>query len=142
MAKCYIRKTLSGWTPPIDDALAVHKRQKIGGTYRADVVEPRNYKHHKLFFALLQMTFENQEQHKDFWSFRTAVALKAGHVRACVTLDGEIVLIPLRYSYDDLPDEGDFTVEFGKAMRICADILRMNDLEELEAEVARYAENH
>jgi hypothetical protein len=70
------------------------------------------------------------------------VALEARHVKEFVTLDGERHLVPLRYSYDDIPDEQDFTAAFGAAMTVCARILKMNDLRELEAEVSRYADEH
>jgi hypothetical protein len=140
--KGFIRKTLTGWVPADEQAKAIHQREKLGQIYRADIVQPRNYQHHKMFMALLDLTFENQSVYKDDWAFRTAVALEAGHVRQIVTLDGELHLVPLRYSYDDIPDEQDFTKEFAKAMTVCARILRMNDLQELEAEVARYADEH
>jgi hypothetical protein len=140
--KGFIRKTLTGWVPADDQAQAIHKREKVGQVYRADIVQPRNYRHHCMFMALLDLTFQNQSKWTDDWAFRSAVALEAGHVRQFVTLDGEMHFVPLRYSYDDIPDEQDFTVAFGKAMSVCAGILKMQDLDELEAEVSRYADEH
>ena len=142
MAKGFVRKTLTGWVPADDQAQAIHKRHKIGMVYRADIVQPRNYRHHCLFMSLMELTFQNQSAYSDDWAFRTAVALEAGHVRQFVNLDGEICFVPLRYSYDDIPDEQDFTKEFGKAMTVCARILRMNDVAELEAQVSQYADEH
>lgn len=140
--KGFIRKTLSGWAPADEQSQTMHKRHKAGQVYRADIVQPRNYKHHCLFMALLDLTFQNQEKYTDDWAFRTAVALEAGHVKQFVNLDGEVCFMPLRYSYDDIPDEQDFTKAFGAAMTVCAGILRMNDLDQLEAEVSRYADEH
>lgn len=140
--KGFIRKTLTGWESADEQARHIHRRQKLGQVYRADIVQPRNYRHHCLFMALLDLTFQNQSVYTDDWAFRTAVALEAGHVRQFVTLEGEIQLVPLRYSYDDIPDEQDFAIAFGKAMTVCARILRMNDLDQLEAEVSRYADEH
>jgi hypothetical protein len=140
--KCFVRKTLAGWLPADEQAQAMHKRQRLGQVYRADIVQPRNYRHHCLFMALLDLTFQNQETYTDDWAFRTAVALEAGHVKEFVNLDGEICFAPMRYSYDDIPDEQDFTRQFGAAMRVCARILHNMDLEELEAEVGRYADEH
>lgn len=142
MAKGFIRKTLTGWVPADEQSQAIHKRQKVGQVSRADIVQPRNYRHHCLFMSLIDLTFSNQEVYTDEWAFRTAVALEAGHVRQSVKLDGEICFVPLRYSYDDIPDENDFTKAFAAAMTVCARILKMNDLDELEAEVSRYADEH
>lgn len=140
--KGFIRKTLTGWVPADEQARHIHQREKLNQVYRADIVQPRNYRHHCLFMALVEMTFMNQDVYKDEWSFRSAVALEAGHVKQFVTLDGELHMVPLRYSYDDIPDEQDFTKAFGAAMTVCARILKMNDLDELEAEVSRYADEH
>jgi hypothetical protein len=142
MAKCFAKKTLTGWVPADDRAVAIHKRQKLGAVVRMDIVQPRNYQHHKMFMALMDLTFQNQERYTDDWEFRTAVALEAKHVRTYVTLDGEIQMVPLRYSYDDIPDENEFTEAFAKAMTVCARILKMEDLAELEAQVALYADEH
>lgn len=140
--KGFIRKTLTGWVPSDDQAQAIHKRQKPGGVYRADIVQPRNYRHHCMFMSLMELTFQNQETYTDDWAFRTAVALEAGHVKQFVNLDGEVCFVPLRYSYDDIPDEQDFSKAFGAAMTVCARILKMQDLDELEAEVSKYADEH
>jgi len=140
--KGFIRKTLTGWVPADEKAQHIHKRETLGQTYRADIVQPRNYRHHCMFMALMELTFENQSVYTDDWAFRSAVALEAGHVKQFVTLDGEMHLVPMRYSYDDIPDEADFGKAFGAAMTVCARILRMNNLDELEAEVSRYADQH
>jgi len=142
MAEGFVKKTLTGWAPADEKAQAMHKRHKLGQTYRADIVQPRNYRHHCLFMALMDMTFQNQEKYTNFWAFRTAVALEAGHVHEFVSLNGEICFVPMRYSYDDIPDEQNFTVEFGKAMRVCQKILGDLGIDELEAEVSRYAFQH
>lgn len=140
--KCFIRKTLNGWVPADEQAQSMHKRQSQGRIYRADIVQPRNYRHHCLFMALLDLTFQNQERYTNDQEFRRAVAFDAGHVREFQSLDGEIHRIPLAYSYDEIPDEHEFAKAFGAAMRVCAQILHDMDLEELEAEVSRYADEH
>lgn len=140
--KGFVKKTLTGWTPSDDSAVAMHRKQKLGYAYKAEITMPRNYRHHCLFMSLMELTFQNQSVYEDDRAFRTAVALEAGHCWQYVTLQGEIAFVPMRYSYDDIPDEQDFGVEFGKAMTVCAKILRMNDLKELEAEVSRYADSH
>jgi hypothetical protein len=141
MAKCFSKRTLTGWVPSDDQAIAIHKRQKLGAIVRMDIVQPRNYKHHCMFMSLLELTFMNQSKYTNDWAFRTAVALEAGHVRQFITLDGEIHLVPLRYSYDDIPDEKDFTDAFAKAMTVCAGILKI-EAPELEEEVAKYSDQH
>lgn len=134
-----IRKTLTGWIPADEQGQAIHKRHKLGQVSRVDIAIPRNYKHHCLFMVLLnEVTFPNQERFVDAQAFRRAVALAAGHCEEMMTLDGEILKVPLPYDYEHCPDEGEFTAKFGAAMTICAAILR-HTAPELEEEVARYA---
>lgn len=137
--KGYLRKTLTGWVPHDEQAQAIHRRQKLNQVSRADIAIPRNYKTHCLFMVLLnEVTFPNQERYVDAQEFRRAVALAAGHCEEMMTLDGEILRVPLPYDYDHCPDEGEFIDKFGAAMTICAAILS-HTAPELEQEVARHA---
>jgi len=138
MAEIFQKRTLSGWIPADEPSQAEWRKQKLGEVYRGKFAKPRNYKHHCQFMALLELTFNNQEQYDNERMFRRAVALEAGFVDTIITLDGEVHLIPKSYSYDELPDEDDFTKEFGAAMTVCARILRMA-APELEHEVSKYA---
>lgn len=140
MARIYLRKTLTGFEPADDEARELHRKYKLGEVYRADVVKPRSYQHHKLCMALLALTFQNQEQFTNFDLFRKAVAFDAGHRTSFVTLDGEVIEGPGSLSYDAL-DEVDFTRVFGAMMTICCRILGVT-APTLEAEVSRYADEH
>ncbi len=140
--KGFVRKTLTGWVPADKASEAMHKRHKLNAVLKAEIVQPRSYKHHCMFMALLELTFANQDRYTDDWAFRSAVALAAGHAREFVTVDGEIHWVPMRYSYDDIPDQGDFGTEFGKAMAVCADMLGERNLKHLQAEVEQYATRH
>lgn len=138
MAEIFQRRTLSGWIPADEPSQAEWRKQKLGEVYRGKFAKPRNYKHHCQFMALLELTFNNQEQYTSEKMFRRAIALEAGFVDTIITLDGEVHLMPKAYSYDELPDEDDFTKEFGAAMTVCARILRMA-APDLEHEVSKYA---
>lgn len=140
MARLYLKRTLRGFEPADEPSLELTRKYKLGEIYRADVVKPRNYQHHKLIMALLNLTYANQERYSSFEHFRKAVAIEAGHVEELIRLDGEIVLMPGSLAYDAL-DEVEFTRVSGAMMRVCAGILRVT-VPELEAEVAKYADEH
>jgi hypothetical protein len=142
MAELYVRKTLSGFSTIDEAGQEAAKKFKLGEIYRAEIVKSRNYKHHCMFLALLEMCFLNQEKYANFRMFRRAVALEAGHVEQLITLDGEVQLIPLSYSYDEIPDENEFTEKFGAAMTVCARMMHNIGIPELEAEVSKYADQH
>jgi hypothetical protein len=138
----YLKKTLSGFEPADDHARALHRRYKLGETYRAEIVKPRSYRHHCLCLALLNLTFDNQDRYEDFDSFRKAVAIAAGHVDELITLQGEVLHVPKSISYDAIPDDVTFGRVMSKMMDICSGILGNMDRYELQAEVSKYAMDH
>lgn len=141
MARLYLRKTLSGFIPADEPSLEIARKYKLNEVYRADVVKPRSYAHHKLIMALLNLTFANQELYTNFEMFRKAVAVAAGHVDELVTVDGEIIKLPKSLNYDTL-DEVEFTTVSGAMMTVCCRLLKGIGAEELEAEVSKYADDH
>lgn len=141
MARLYLRRTLTGFVPADEASATTMRGYKIGAAYRADVVKPRSYQHHKLAFALLNLTFENQERYRNFEHFRKAVAIAAGHVEELITLDGEVLLQPKSIAYDAL-DQVEFQRVFAAMMTVCCEVLKGIGAEELEAEVSRYADEH
>jgi hypothetical protein len=141
MARLYLKKTLSGFAPADEPSRELWTKYKLGEVYRADVVKPRSYQHHKLAFALLNLTYENQERYPTFELFRKAIAIAAGHTEELITVEGEVLQLPKSISYDSL-DEIEFTKVFGSMMTVCAKLLHGMGLEELEAEVSRYADEN
>lgn len=70
-------KTLSGLRP-IDDGCKAYNRLKVGESTELDIVTPRNAKFHRLFFALLNLAYENQELYKSMKHFRKDLIKAAG----------------------------------------------------------------
>ena len=146
MARIYLKRTLSGFMPADQSSSELARKFKQGEVYRADVVKPRSYKHHKLCFALLNLTYENLPEkyarsYASFDQFRYAVAEQSGHVESYVSLEGEIRTIPKSVSYDSVPDDVEFGNVMAGMMTVCARILQISE-PELAAEVSRYADEH
>lgn len=134
----YLIRTLAGLVPADEQAKQAMRRWKMGETLRCSVKKPRCYKHHKHYFALLNLTFENQDRYTNFEHFRKAVQIAAGHVDEIITVNGEVTYIPKSIAYDSL-DEMEFTKVFMETMAVCAKILGDLELDELRIEVERYA---
>lgn len=135
----YLTKTLQGFVPADEQAKQAVKRWKIGETLRCTVKKPRDYTNHKRYFALLNLTYENQERYTSFHMFRKAVELAAGHVDEIITLDGEVHFEVRSIDYSTL-DEFQFDELFGRVMRVCVDhFLQGVETEQLRYEVERFA---
>ena len=140
MSRLYLRKTLTGFAAADEPSMELSRKYKLGEVYRADVVKPRSYQHHKLAFALLTLAYQNQERWPSFESFRKAVAMAAGHTEEIMLPDGEVVRAPASLNYDTL-DEVEFTKVFGAMMTVCCEILGVT-APEIEAELSRYADSN
>jgi hypothetical protein len=143
VARLYLRRVLTGLVAADEESDAAMRRYKVGDVYRADVVKPRSYQHHKLIMALLSLTYKNlPEKYATLWpsfdKFRKSIALEAGHTETVITRDGVCHEGPGSLSYDAL-DEADFTRVSAAMMTICALILDLSE-PELAAEVSRYAD--
>lgn len=55
----YCRVTPYGLVPLYDSDLDLKRKLKVGSTVRCRVTNPRNYRFHKKFFALVRLTFDN-----------------------------------------------------------------------------------
>jgi hypothetical protein len=143
MARIYLRRTLTGFVAADEASQEVTRKYKVGEVYRADVVKPRSYQHHKQIFALLDLTYSNlPARYLTLWpnprAFRRGLALAVGHVESFATPDGEIHDMPMSLSYDDVPDEVDFGATASLMMGICATLLGVDE-PQLAAEVAQHA---
>src|SRR5687768_9931906 len=100
----FLTRTLAGLVPSDEEAKQAVRRWKMGETLKCSVRKPRDYTNHKRYFALLNLTFENQERYTSFEHFRKAVQIAAGHVDELITLDGEVTLLPKSIAYDALDE--------------------------------------
>lgn len=144
MARVFLKRTLSGFVPVDEDGAEDARKFAVGQIYRAEIVKPRSYQHHKLIMALLTLTYQNLPERlggrwPSFDHFRKAIAVESGHCEELVSSQGEVYRIPGSLSFDSL-DELAFTKVSAGMMTICAQILDMSE-PELAGEVSRYADD-
>lgn len=60
-----------GLVPLYDSDSDLKKRLRVGSVVKCKVSNPRNYEHHKKFFALLRLTFDNLPSNlAEYWNIR------------------------------------------------------------------------
>ena len=99
--KFFVKKTLSGLIPSSRtefDKLQECKL-KLNEYYEVDIKKKRNYEFHKKFFALVGITFENQEHYAREDDLREYLTIKAGYYRKVKAPNGYEQFKPLSISF-------------------------------------------
>jgi hypothetical protein len=128
---------LHGSTPADQDAWAKFKRRletmKVGTWMRFEWSSPRNGKHHRKLFALLQMIAENSETYNTTEKALVAVKLCTGHFDLMADPEtGEIIKIAKSISFEAMGQE-DFEKFYSAAVDgVLAYILPQMDRETCE----------
>ena len=86
--KLYCRNTLQGLVPLFPSDYDEKRKLKLGTDYQVEVTNPRNYKFHKKFYALVNLAYENSDLNMPFETFRKYLIMKAGYFKAYDTPKG------------------------------------------------------
>ena len=81
------------------------KKLKFGEEYQCEVLQPRNIKFHRKFFALINMVFDNQEQYKNSDRLRKDLIIEAGFYDEWIDIHGEIKREAKSISFGNMSEE-------------------------------------
>lgn len=131
----YLTRTLSGLVAADDDAVAGLRRLKCGQTVRADLVVPRNLKHHRKFFSLLNVVWAATDQWLTVEDMLIELKVRLGVVREVVLRDtGEVVKVVGSISFGSM-DQAEFDAFFERSLRVLALMAGSIESEALRREV-------
>lgn len=111
---------LRGATPADQDAWSKFRRRletmKPGTWLRMEWARPRHGKHHRKFFALLQLVAENSETYDTTEKALVAVKLVTGYCSPVIHPEtGELIQVPLSIAYDSM-DQDEFDRFYSSAI--------------------------
>ena len=125
---------------PVDD----EGREALNGLGQGEMVrvrltKPRNLKHHRKFFSMMQLVFQNQERFPTMDHLLTAVKIEAGlYEGAPIGVNGRLVYIPKSISFARM-DQFQFDDFYMRAIAACCRLLPHLNAEDIEQEVIAYA---
>eukprot|EP01050_Picozoa_sp_SAG11_P002845 SAG11_NODE_148_length_14747_cov_217.933517_22_plen_139_part_00 len=100
-----------------------------------DLKQPRNLKHHRLFWGLMRKVFENQERYKTLNEMVIAVKVGVGHCDQYPLKNGNICYIPKSINFESM-EQLEFNEFFDRSVNlIIKDIMTGTDKKALLAEV-------
>jgi len=97
--KLLLKCTDIGLIPLYGSDLDTKKKLKIGETYEATIVKPRNVAFHRKFFALINMVYENQEKYNNIEHLRRDLTIASGFYEQHETFTGQIRTEPKSISF-------------------------------------------
>lgn len=143
MARIRLCKTASGMlapSSPRDEELL--KAFEAGEVLEAKVHKPRNGDHHRKFFALVQLVFENQERYATLEDLLVEIKLKCGHYQEHITTKGRLIYVPKSISFEAMGQE-EFSFFYQRAVDVVLKHFMPDtsegELESMVAEVLRFA---
>lgn len=141
--KLYLKVTATGLTPMYDSDFDEKKKLEIGTEVVAEIKRPRNYEHHKKFFALLRLVFDNlpedlSERYPNMESLLTEIKFQLGYYDTHITLSGRETHIPKSIAFEMMSQD-----EFAKFYDRTVDVvmrwfLPENSRQELAEEISNY----
>ena len=118
-----LRVTAAGTLEPASSyysGILRSRRLRVGDLVYADLTKPRNPRHHRLVFALLQRVLENQDGLMTIEQLLQVVKIKLGRVDTLVdAASGKVYYVPQSIAFASM-DQGEFSVFWTDLCRVVA----------------------
>jgi hypothetical protein len=132
-------KRMSSLIPVDDEGKEALNSVGQGELVRVKLTKARNLKHHRKFFSMLQLVFENQERFPTLDHLLTAVKIEAGlYHDVPIEVSGKLVYLPKSISFAKM-DQCAFDDFYMKAISACCRLLPHLNADDIEQEVMAYA---
>jgi len=126
------------FTPATNVDYDIASQIKVGTEYNFKYKKIRNPKLHRMYFALINMLFQNQDLMDNKYAFRKWLEVKAGYYDAVIT-DSGTFFCPKSISYDSLSGDG-FNQLFEAVMTVAYEKFAM-DNEVIENNLKEFIES-
>jgi hypothetical protein len=124
--------------PADKDAEAIIAKVKHGDFVMVEVVRQRNIRHHRKFFALMHLVFENQTRYEVFEDFLDAVKVATGHRSVMFLSDSKVMIKPKSIAFHKM-DQDQFNAFYDKVLDLVVTrIMPGVDKEELAREIEAF----
>lgn len=118
----YFVKTLGGLAPVDDAAKECLQAYGAGEVIRVTVRRDRNPRHHRLFFGLLNLVFENQQRYLSREALRFAITVQSGYVEEIRLSGDKVALKPRSISFASM-DQNEFKEFYDAALKAIPELL-------------------
>ena len=130
----YVRKVLNALAPADANSESIISELPAGVVLKVTIVQPRNVKFHRKFFALLKIILDNQSHFKSLDELLYAVKLKLGYAIP-VKIRGMTGYMPRSISFTSM-DESEFSEFYNRTLDfLVTEVIPGLDKSDLEKEL-------
>lgn len=119
-----------------DSDLELIKKMTTGEMYEFEFKKPRNIKFHRKFFALLNLTYENQQIYNDITRMRKELTKAVGYYESFLNHKGVLVYEAKSISFASM-DEIEFSQFYNKFLDVIIKIFKF-DKETIEENLENF----
>lgn len=118
----YFVRTLGGLAPVDDASKEALNFYGTGEVLRVKIHKDRNPRHHRLFFGLLNLVFQNQQRYLSQEALRFAITIQAGYVDEIRLSGDRVALKPKSISWGKM-DQHEFSLFYQAALKAIPELL-------------------
>ena len=134
----FFRKELGRLVPTDEAASAALAKLKLGADVQVEIKRPRNILHHRKFFALMQLVYQNQEHYDSIEHLIAALKTAVGHCDLVPGKGGTLIALPKSIAFHNM-DQTAFEEFYDRCIDIVAKhFLPGVDRDELRREVEEF----
>jgi hypothetical protein len=140
MSTFLMRKMVGGRLEPVDDAgKDALAKVGIGALVSVEIKRPRNIQHHRKFWALISLIYQNQTRYKSPEDLCDAIKVYVGHSKVLRMTDGREVHTPLSIAFHAM-DQGAFDAFYDKVIDVvCTVIIPGLNQDDLRQQLLEFA---
>jgi hypothetical protein len=122
MSDHYFVRTIGGLAPVDDASKEALNFYGTGEVLRVKMHRDRNPRHHRLFFGLLNLVFQNQQRYLSQEALRFAITIQAGYVDEIRLSGDRVALKPKSISWGKM-DQHEFSLFYQAALKAIPELL-------------------
>jgi hypothetical protein len=140
MTTLILRKDLGCLRPTDEAGEEALRKVKLGALVKVEFTgKPRNVMHHRKFFAMLNLIYQNQKHYRSVDHILAAMKFALGYTEKVRTKRGEIE-VPLSISFAAM-DQDEFDAFYNRAVDfVLAEVVPGLDRADLERELMEFAQ--
>lgn len=117
--KFLARKTLGGFAPEDTAGEEYLRKIKLNDLLMVEVKRPRNGRHHRLYWALMNLVADNQEHYENAEAVHQAIKLATGHYTIVRGASGAEYHVGKKTSYEAM-DQAEFSAYYERVCDVIA----------------------